>query len=222
MQGLREAVSFYLRNLVRILVFSIIYVAPLLVTFLVFSTYFVLSDMEDLWGMVGSFILYLILIFVLSLPFVQMVKEEMAEGQVRWRSVIGSVINGFLPVLLTGTIIGVIVAVGISLLVIPGLILIVLLFLFPFSYVYGSSGVTQAIKKAWKTGGRHFLEVFTYILILLFFNQMGNLIGYYSVEFTNEPMAAWLIQVLFYSLLLPFFLIFLAVEYSYFTEENME
>ncbi len=220
MQILRDAGSLYMRKIFLILFIILVYILPLMLTYLTITTYISVTG-DPLTSNMISFLLYLLLFFLLSIPFASMVKQELNDGETTLPITFSNIVDYIIPVLLIGGIYGLVVIVGLNLLIVPGLICLVLLFLFPFAYVIEGCSWKQALKKAKSIGGERFFQLLSSVLLIFLTNVIGKLLGSVAYTGLGDARIVLITQLGFYSFILPVHLIYISYYYLEFRPQHV-
>ncbi len=208
MHPLNESVRFYARNIESLLLISTIIVFPFLLVYNFTMNYLnLIATITGAKIVSGIFNLFLLLLFlmVIQLPFAQYVQSEQ-DGEERplLRSLRTFFEQGF-SVFIFGIVYVLAVTAGMALLLLPGLIILVLLFLTPYFVVMKQRSPWRCWKAAMDMGKKHFFQIFGLLLLAGGIQSAIGLLGIYSVTFiTTSYGAIFFTQLLLNLIVFPF------------------
>ncbi|MDR6227037.1 hypothetical protein [Desmospora profundinema] len=131
---IKDAFGFYISHLGKILTVAITLVFPIQLFCFIFSMIVSLFyDYYGIFGAVFNMFLFLTCLFLSQVPFIQLMFQDVLEGEVELKQLYKRFFQLFFPVLMMSILFGIAVVIGLTFLIIPGIILFLVLFLFPYS-----------------------------------------------------------------------------------------
>lgn len=218
MNPIRASISLYTRNIESLLLLSAVIVLPFLVVHNLTLNYVnVLAAITGARIVSSFFHLFLLLLFLLvaQIPFAQFVVSDL-EGEERplRRAFRAFAEHGF-AVFLFGFVYVLAVCTGMLLFVIPGLILLLLLYLTPYIVVMKGRSPWKCLRIALAMGKKHAVQIFGLLVFASVTEWAISVVGLYSVTFiTTSFGAVFFTQLLLNVILFPFLAILFAM-YAY-------
>jgi len=203
-----ESIGVYLREFTKILLLSVMTYLPLLlihaflVNYIYMQTRF--AQYPGLIGDAANGIFMLIFITIAQVPFIKFTLLEMeGEEHALKRSLSFSMAKA-LPFYIYGCVYALLVFVGGLLFVIPGLVILLLLYFVPYFIADETKGFKAAVRKSAKFFKRHYIKAFL-IIILLTVIQLSfeNIVLFLLSFYTNVYFTLLLIKIILLLLLLP-------------------
>ncbi|MDR6227061.1 hypothetical protein JOE21_003073 [Desmospora profundinema] len=217
MSILRESLFIYKENLSKIVILGFTILLPVQILLTIISNYLYFNyGMADLLFIADwiNGICVLISISVVSIPFIQIAKNTVMEENSTLTSTYDAFMRYMLPVYLVSIPYVIAVSLGMLVLLIPGIIISVLFFAFPFVFVIEGETWKESIKKAYAFGKSHFINL---LLVIILFTLMEWLISMLTMFMTNLFTESYLIILsvnflasVFY---FPIFYFFITVKY---------
>lgn len=206
MNTFKEAVSLYIDRLFMIVVILLGFVLPIQLIHHFSLGNFAYIDWEHtpLLLKLTEAGLYLLEIWLVQLPFISLAQKGQGQKATQ-REVFHSVITHLVPVLAVGVLYTLAVLVGLTLLIIPGYILLILLLLFPQVTVVEGLTVRLGLKRAFNLGKVHFLQLSVLMLSFVLVETLLTLVLQYGLGSQTHLSMLLLIRLLLQSLLLPLF-----------------
>jgi hypothetical protein len=219
MDWIKEAWGLYRSEFGKILGITLLLIVPMqLVSLYVenyFHTMFSLLNL-NMFGYLFVSFFSLIFLSLFQLPFIEMAVRDEKNESIRLGEVISGTLIAAFPVYLMSVIYALIVTFGFLFFIVPGLILMVLLFMFPYVAVIEKEYWFQGLKSALEFGREHFFRLMAMVLLLQLAEWVVEfliLLGTYQLPLGFLHIA--LIQILLNSLFLPFFTFVIARYYLY-------
>ena len=218
---LRDVFSVYLTNIGRILLIGFTVVFPLLLVHTVASMVFVFYVGDSVLASMFSLLFYLIVLWLIQVPYIHLFKLETSGEEIRLIEIYQVFARCFFPVLLVGIVYGVLVVLGLTLLIIPGLIFFLMWFLYPYALVHSPERKwSEALRESRYIGLEHLGRL---IIVLSVFIGLTSIIGkalaYGVMLATSNAILYILVPAIFQVFLLPFFALLMSNYYSLWNEE---
>lgn len=215
---IRETWLIYRENILKILLVGMTMMFPIQWAYLIISNFFYVyfwSQGVIFWGQLFHALLILVTLSLVQLPFIQLALQDMEEAETTLGRVFGSFLQHAFPVYLTSLVYVLLVTVGVFILVIPGLIVMVLFYLFPYAVVIEGKKGLQSLTRAFQLAKSHF---FTLSGILIGFGIIEWLITeallFVIFQFTTRYLVAALFQMFLNMLFIPFLVFVLTIKYT--------
>lgn len=217
MLHIKYAFSFYRRQVIRILLLVLIFSFPLQFASLFVSNFFVLY-FETLgipsFGLFLASCINLLMICLLQMPFIHLVVQDQIGGEVKLKESIGAVLENGFRVYLFSLIYIMMVAMGILLLVVPGVLLAILFFILPYVVLIEKKKGWATFKDSYQVGKNHFFSIASILLLfgaIQWLLESGVLVG--SMMLTDSFLIVALIQTGISGLIYPVFIFLLTHMY---------
>ena len=161
---------------------------------------------ESIAGLLDSFFL-IVGLSVAQIPFIKMAKQEAMGEYIQFADLFKSLLKYGPSIFAMGIAYGLIVVVGYTLYIVPGIVALVIFFLFPYSVLIDDQLHWQSFRRAITIGGSNF---FMLLVIILFFLMIDAVLWWGIVNgimffFQPNYISLALIHMVLHSLLLPFF-----------------
>ncbi|MED1865897.1 hypothetical protein P4V41_20825 [Fictibacillus nanhaiensis] len=208
MSPIKEGFRFYTKNVEYLLLLSITIVLPLLILHFYLMNYIYLTTSAifndtTFADLVNGFFTLLFLI-VGQLPFIKFVQSDLEGEEKRVKSAYLSFLKHSFSLYLFGIVYCVLVLLGFTLFIIPGLILMVFLFLTPYISVLDDKPARKSWKSAMKLAKKNFFKLGGIIALVSIVEMIIGLIALYGVSLiTNNFGAATVSQILLNVIMLP-------------------
>lgn len=215
---LREAMSFYGNHFFKILIPTVFIVIP--VQFLAFYLPVIISFLHADWGPllnVVGFTFFLIGLYVCQLPYISLVMQENNQGYIDLKKVFLDFSHLVFPVILTGLITCLAVALGLTVLILPGLVLFLVTFMYSYSFLgqKSSSSWGQSYKQACHFGADKFFYLLAVCSLLIGTLVIGGQIVFWiSGAFLQGSLLVIFSQAVFTGMVLPLFTFWLSYVYD--------
>lgn len=212
----REATSFYVNHIFKILVITVFIVIP--VQFLAFYLPAIVSFMHADWGpllnMVGL-VFFLIGLYVSQLPYISLVMQENNQGCIDLKEVFADFIHLVFPVMVAGVLTFFGIALGLTLLIVPGLVLFVVTFMFPYSFSFYRKSWGHSFKQACHFGADKFFYLLAVCSLLIGTLVIGGeIVLFVSAFFLQNTLMVVFSQAIFTGAVLPLFTFWLSYVYD--------
>lgn len=208
MNPIRDSLKFYTKNVEYLLLLSITIVLPLLIlhfylmNYIYLTTNFIFSD--TMFADVVNGFFTLLFLIVAQLPFIKFVQSDLEGEDKRVKSAYMSFLKHSFSLYIFGVIYCAIVLLGFTLFIIPGLIIMVLLFLTPYISILDDKPALKSWKAAMKLAKTNFFKLGGVIALVSFIEMIIGLIALYGVSLiTNNFGAATVSQILLNVIMLP-------------------
>ncbi|MDN4593534.1 hypothetical protein NWF35_06380 [Polycladomyces subterraneus] len=157
----KDAFYLYRRRFFVILLLGITFILPLQVFHNVVANYFYIYFSiagDRFYPMANLFNTFftLILIPLSQIPFIYMAYQEANHYDAKFGEIYGHTLENAFPVYVKGILYGLLIIFGMLLLVIPGVILAILFFCFPYAVVIENRKWIDAFREAYHFGKQHF------------------------------------------------------------------
>jgi hypothetical protein len=208
MNPIRESLRFYTKNVEYLLLLSITIVLPLLILHFYLMNYIYLttsliSNDNTFADLVNGFFTLLFLI-VAQLPFIKFVQSDIDGEDKRIKSAYMSFLKHSFSLYLFGVIYCTVVLLGFTLFIIPGIIILILLFLTPYISILDDKPARKSWKSAIKLAKKNFFKLSGIIALVSLIEMIIGLIALYGVSLiTNNFGAATVSQMLLNVIMLP-------------------
>lgn len=217
MSELKAALRIYRENIHKILILSFTIMLPIQMLLILSSNYFYFNlgmlDLLFIADLING-IFVLISVSVISLPFIQLAKNAYLYEEVSLSSACDALMRYMFPVYVISIFYALGVALGMFALIIPGVLISVLFFAFPFVFVIEEGTWKESIKKSFEFGRSHFTFL---LLVFLLFGLMEWFMLISTTLVTNLITSSYVIIVgmnflasVFYY---PIFYLYIAVKY---------
>ena len=154
----------------------------LLIAFVIYVAAGIIAALLGLAGSVGLFLGWIVSVVAAFLVQAALVKavQDVRDGQVNLN--LGETVSAVLPflgtVIIASILAGIGIAIGLALIIVPGLILLTFWSLIVPSIVIGGEGVFSSFRKSWRTVRGYAWHVFgTYVLVFLILIVFDIVIG---------------------------------------------
>lgn len=226
MDLIRDAWFLYKENILKILLMGVVIVAPVYWIYLNVNILVYKHFLEQGGNLAGHFfdhitvVTSLIALAVVQLPFIQMALQDMEEGKATLGKAFGSFFKYVFPVFILSLIYVCMVIIGFTFLVIPGLIVLILFYLFPYAMVIEGKKGFQSFSRAFELGKSHFFPLCGYIIgfgiVDWVFNEVVSfiLMQFPAGQFPFSGLAYILSHMLFSMLINPFYVFVLTINYT--------
>lgn len=209
MNVLRAAANLYKEQVRRIIIVDLLFVLPLQLAHMFASNYFY-TDLQlkgaAFFGDLLNALLLLIAVSLAQIPFIYMAIRTIDGEVFTLKEVIGSFFKNMLPVYLFSLLYVFFIALGFFALVIPGLIVLILLYTFPYVIVISKEKGWGVIKKSYVIGKTNFFRL---LGVILAFGAMEGILGiialWVSLQITSSYLIVSLVQMGVNLVVLPLF-----------------
>ena len=154
----------------------------LLIAFVIYVAAGIIAALLGLAGSIGLFLGWIVSVVAAFLVQAALVKavQDVRDGQVNLN--LGETVSAVLPflgtVIIASILAGIGIAIGLALIIVPGLILLTFWSLIVPSIVIGGEGVFSSFSKSWRTVRGYAWHVFgTYVLVFLILIVFDIVIG---------------------------------------------
>lgn len=162
-------------------------------------------------------------LFLIQVPFIRIASQELLEGFSDVKSAFISMIEHLFSIYVIGFVYSFLVNLGMVFYVIPGLIIMILFFLYPYALVIDNLTWWAGIKKAFRIGRKHF---FSLLMIVLSISSVQFLVElcamYLGMQFTNRVLVLFLIQSLIPCFFIPLLSFIVTRKYIEWTDLEIE
>ncbi|MBA4496402.1 hypothetical protein ACFO25_00640 [Paenactinomyces guangxiensis] len=220
MNFIKNSLIIYQENWLKIILLGLFMVIPVQLINLFLSNYFL--NLFDIYGIPVYGFFFILFFNVISLclvqiPFICLSYEDIVNRTVKLSRVIVRTLEYSFPIYVLALIYALLVVVGSAMLLIPGILILIVLFLFPYVVIFKEKLWWSGFKEAFHFGKRHFLRIFAFIMII----QVIELAAASLAYFGTEMLAPWFlahafVQILINTLILPILVFTLS---SYYTEK---
>ncbi|QKG83166.1 hypothetical protein GXN76_00945 [Kroppenstedtia pulmonis] len=217
MLELKAALKIYRENIYQILILSFTIMLPIQMLLILSSNYFYFNlgmlDLLFIADLING-IFVLISVSVISLPFIQLAKNTYLDEQLSLSSAFDTLMRYMFPVYVISVFYAIGVALGMFALIIPGILISVLFFAFPFVFVIEEETWKKSIQRSFEFGKSHFTFL---ILVFLLFGLLEWFMLMSTTLVTNLITSSYviivginfLVSILYY----PLFYFFVAIKY---------
>ncbi|SDD09444.1 hypothetical protein SAMN04488112_13311 [Melghirimyces thermohalophilus] len=210
MQPLRDAWSLYKAWFLKIVLVSMIVTIPIQILTLYIANYFVrYFEVVNLTpiGFVFGTLINLVMISLIQIPFIQMVLQEKTSQTITVKGPIGTFMENGWNVYLLSLVYVFMIGLGTLLFIVPGMVVSILFFSFPYVVVIEKEKGWFGLKRAFQMGRDHFFAIAGILLVFGVVQgllEMGILFG--SLLLTNSFFLVALVQMFVSSLIYPLFI----------------
>ncbi|GAA5345783.1 hypothetical protein [Planifilum fimeticola] len=218
---LRDVFSIYLLHIGKILLIGITMVLPLLLVHTAASAVFAFYVDDSVYANMFSFFFYVIVLWLIQVPYIHLFKQETSGEEVRLIEMYRVFFQCFFPVLLVGIGYGLLVVLGLTLLIIPGLIFFLMWFLYPYSLVYNPEKKwSAALRESRYIGLEHMGRLIIILSVGIGLTSiMGKALAYGAMFATSDVTLIILIPPIVQVFLLPILALLMSNYYSLWNEE---
>lgn len=188
----------------------------------VYYTHFASQFMFTKGIMVGK-LLNWVGLFLIQVPFIRMASQELLEGYSNVKSAFVSFIEHLFSVYVIGFLYAYFVSLGLIFFVIPGLVLMILFFLYPYAAVIDNLTWWAGIKRAFRIGRKHFFNLLMIVLSIAsvqFLIELGAM--YLGMQFTNRIIVLFFIQAVIPCFFIPLLSFMITGKYIEWTDLENE
>ncbi len=219
MEHYKSALSFYVRHWKKVLLFGITILLPLSVIETFISNYFF-----NLFSLVGlptmgsfpQFIFSTVFLMIAQIPFIYLVRQEITGQDATTGQAFETFFTNMFPVYVMGVLLALLTIVGTMLLIIPGLIILTSLIVYPYVVVSDGLRWFNGLKKTVEVVKNHFFSVLGVTLVVGILTMVINFLFLFAaLMITKVYWIIVLIQLLLKMLLVPYFTFLVG---SYFEE----
>lgn len=220
MDWIKEAWELYRGVFGKILGVTLLLIVPMQLVSLYVENYFhIMFNLLNLQMFGYLFVSFFNLIFLtlFQLPYIEMAVRDERNEPIRVGEVISETLKVAFPVYLMSVLYALLVTFGFLFMIVPGIVLMVLLFMFPYMAVIEKQVGFRGLRMAMEFGREHFFRLMAMVLLL----QLAEwAVGFLILFGTYQLMpfgflSHALIQILLNSLFLPFFTFVIARFYLY-------
>lgn len=214
---IKEAGALYKKNFWRILLVGITIILPVQIIYTILVNYvslpFILFNIP-LWPTIFQSVFMLISVFVLLIPLISIVVQDMRANEVKVGQLYLDTLKYAFFVYMISIPVSILTTVGLLLLIIPGLVLLVLFIGIPFAKVIEDDKLKATLKKSIAFGKENFLHICSLLLLFAVADFIGTYLFSLMAIVTTGLMAItnWAIMI-FNMLLLPLFVFALGKQY---------
>lgn len=178
MNHIRDAFRLMKHRFWTVLMLGLLLITPVFFFNLIFTNYFFrYYGALDLLFIAHFFRAFLVLLglSVSQIPFIELAFRDVMGEDIRFKDGIRSILEHVFPVYIMGILYAFLSTFGGLLFIIPGILISVWLFLFPYAAVIEKEHWWKGFKRAFVTGKAHFFQLF---LILLLFGVIEMIVGF--------------------------------------------
>ena len=220
---IKEAWSLYLDHFLSILLIGCTIVFPLQVVSFTFSSYnFTLFGLSG-ETIVSGTVIQLFLLNIMQIPFIYLASRICSYKEVNYKKMYGTFVMLLVPVCIMNVYYMFSVLVGTILLVIPGIFMFILAFIFPYVVVLENKNGFELFKRTYRIGRSGFIDMIVIMFIFLSLNVLVWSItsnGIIWFNFHTDFITIILIRLLINGLILPFFIFVVTLNYFDWQEDN--
>lgn len=210
-----DSFRLYRERFLSILLLSFTIVFPVLIVHavLVNFVYGVTAWLDG--GIVGNLTNALLLLFffvIVQVPFILFTQYEQEGSEHPLRSTYFTFTQRGFPAYLFAVVYCVVVAAGFAFLIIPGLIIMILLFLTPYVSILREKPFRQSWRIALKLGKKHFFRLFTLLVVTSLIELVIEVGIMYGMSFiTTNYLAILFTQMVLNTILFPLVIIIITM-----------
>jgi len=208
MNPLSESLRFYARNFESLLIISLLTVFPFLLMHNFIMNYIELVTMFTGLKIVSGFsnmFLLLLIMTVIQVPFAKLVQCEQ-DGQERPLAIALRTFaeHGF-SIFVFGLVYVIAVTTGMTLFLIPGIIILIWLYLTPYFMVMKQRSPWKVWRMAMEMGKKHFFQILGLLILVSVIQSLVSMLGMFSVMvITTSYGALFFTQLLLNVIVFPF------------------
>ena len=208
MNPIKDGLKFYSKNIEYLLLFSFTILLPILLFHsyamnYIYLTNWVMFDESTFADVLNGFFTLLLLI-VAQIPFIKFVQSDVEGEEQRVRASYMSFLTRGFSLYLFGVIYCVLVLLGFTVFIIPGLIILVFLFLTPYISILDNQPARKSWKVAFRLAKENFFKLAGILALLSVLEMVIELIGLYGVSLiTNNFGAVMFSQILLNMIIMP-------------------
>lgn len=209
MDVLNGAVALYKQQVRCIIIVELLLIVPLQLILLFFSNY-LYTDLQLMGaiflGDLSNALLLLIAVSLAQIPFIFMAIRTIDGEAFTLKEVLSSFLEYMLPVYLFSLFYVLLITLGFFALVIPGLIVLILLYTFPYVIVISKEKGWGVIRKSFVIGKTNFFRLLGVILGFGVIEwALGSLALWGTLRFTSSYLIVSLVQMVINLVVLPLF-----------------
>lgn len=209
MSHFKEALLLMKERFLTILALGAIIITPIYLFNQVFVNYlYRYYGSMDLFFIADFFHVILILtgLSVAQIPFIELAYRDVMGEDIRFKDGIRSFMEHVFPVYVMGLIYAVLSAVGGLLLILPGILIAIWFFLFPYVAVIEHQHWWKGYKWAFVTGKKYFFKLLLVILLYGLFEMIvGTVANVVTLFLTERLLVVTLIQLVLSYVFVPLF-----------------
>ncbi|MBA4603912.1 hypothetical protein [Thermoactinomyces mirandus] len=209
MDHYKSAFSFYARHWKKVLLFGITILLPLSVIETFVSNYFF-----NLFSLVGlptmgsfpQFIFSTVFLMIAQIPFIYLVRQEITGQNATIGQAFEIFFTNMFPVYVMGVLLALLTIAGTMLLIIPGLIILTLLIVYPYVVVSDELRWFNGLKKTVEIVKNHFFSVLGVTMVAGILTMVINFLFLFATLLVTKVY--WmivLVQLLLKMLIVPYF-----------------
>lgn len=157
--------------------------------------------------------LYLLEIWLVQIPFISLAAQKAKGKKATIREVLHSTIVYLVPVCAVGVLYTLGVLLGLTLLILPGCLLLILLLLYPQVAVVEGLTVRLGLKRAFYLGKVHFVQLSVLIVSFVLVESLVALFLQYGLGSQTQLSILLPLRLVLQSLLLPLFAFIVTLKY---------
>jgi hypothetical protein len=215
-KSLQNSWSIYTKKFEGVLLLSLSILFPLLLInwFVLNGVYlFVFNDFTSALADFYYVFLTFIFLVIAQIPFIQFVKLYEEEGEIRYRNIYYVFITNAFSLFVFGICLSLITSVGVMLFIIPGFIVLILLFSCPYEAILENRSVWKSVKTSVTFAKKKFFPLLLIIITISLAEMVIAWVSMYLIySITSSLLAQVMVQMLLNLLIFPF----LAIWITYF------
>jgi hypothetical protein len=215
-KSLQNSWRIYTKKFEGVLLLSLSILFPLLLInwFVLNGVYlFVFNDFTSALADFYYVFLTFIFLVIAQIPFIQFVKLYEEEGEIRYRNIYYVFITNAFSLFVFGICLSLITSVGVMLFIIPGFIVLILLFSCPYEAILENRSVWKSVKTSVTFAKKKFFPLLLIIITISLAEMVIAWVSMYLIySITSSLLAQVMVQMLLNLLIFPF----LAIWITYF------
>lgn len=214
---IKDAFHLYKRNFLRVLLIGITVIIPIQVIYTIVVNYvslpFIFFNLP-LWPMVFQSIFMLMSIFMIVIPLVSIVYQDVRENKVKTSKLYIDMLRHAFFVYIVSIPISILTTAGFLLLIIPGLVLLIFSLGIPLIKMTEDASVKTVFKKSISFGKENFMSICGLLLLFAAVDFIVTyLFSYFAIVLTGQMAVTNWVLMLLNTFLLPLFVFALTKQY---------
>lgn len=166
---IRKALSLYSNHFLSILLIGILIGFPLQVVSYTFSSFGSALFEASISSMILSVVIQLFIFNLMQIPLITLAEQVQDDGKVNYLEIIKNFVMLLVPVSIMNLYILVCVLIGLPLFILPGIFMLVLFLLFPYTQIIEKKSGFNLFKKVYYIGRSSFVDMLIISIMFICF-----------------------------------------------------
>lgn len=214
---LKGSLNFYKNNFFRVLLIALTIILPVQVIYTITINYITLPFLYfniPIWPTIFQSVFMLMALFIMLIPMVSLVVQDMRKERVKLGKVYGDTIKYAFFVYAISIPASIITTVGLLFLIVPGIFCLVFFIGLPLAKVIEDAPTLTIVKRSFAFGKENFLMICGFLLLFASIDFIGSyLLSFLALLVTGQMAIINWMLMLFNSLLLPLFIFIISKVY---------